>query len=249
MALVALPPGLQPIESTVAGVRLRYWPAAYVQSEAFPAGDAAVVAARSIEAFTTDFGPAPYAQLDVVEAQIPIGGYEYPGLVLFDGQRRAQADRAGIDFLVPHEVAHQWFYALLGNDVTREPWIDEGLATYAQLRYLLRSRGADAMAAQRQQWEAEYAGALSRQPVGVNRPLFSYTDWVSYRGPTYYATAILFDDLRQRLDDAVFRQAIQRLLTQYAFQEVTTADVQATFDAVATENGASLSDFWPRWLE
>jgi hypothetical protein len=249
VALVALPAGMQPIESTVAGVQLRYWPATYVHSEAFPAGDAAVVAARSIEAFTADFGPPPYAQLDVVEAQVPIGGYEYPGLVLFDGQRRAQADRAGIDFLVPHEVAHQWFYALLGNDVTREPWIDEGLATFAQLRYLLRARGADAMAAQRQRWESEYAGALARRPVGVNRPLFGYSDWVSYRGPTYYASAILFDDLRQRLGDAPFREAVRRLTTQYAFEEVTTAEVQATFDEVAAENGVNLSDFWPRWLE
>ena len=28
-----------------------------------------------------------------------------------------------VSFAVIHEVAHQWFYALVGNDVTREPWI------------------------------------------------------------------------------------------------------------------------------
>jgi aminopeptidase N len=31
-----------------------------------------------------------------------------------------------------HEVAHQWFYGLAGNDQYRDPWLDEGLATYAE---------------------------------------------------------------------------------------------------------------------
>lgn len=249
VALVALPATARPIEQEVAGVRLRYWPAAYVTSEQFPAADAAMVAARALESFAAEFGPPPYRELDVIEAEVPIGGYEYPGLVLFDGERRAQGNRDGIDFLVPHEIAHQWFYALLGNDVTRAPWIDEGLATYAQLRYLARVRGADAATAQRQRWADEYAQALARQPVGVDRPLFEYGDWVSYRGPAYYASALLFDDLRQRLGDEGFREAIRRLLERFAFGEATTADLRATFDEVAAERGLSLADFWPRWLE
>jgi Peptidase family M1 domain len=34
--------------------------------------------------------------------------------------------------LVPHETAHQWFYSLVGNDQWRDPWLSEGLATWAQ---------------------------------------------------------------------------------------------------------------------
>lgn len=34
--------------------------------------------------------------------------------------------------LIPHETAHQWFYSLVGNDQARDPWISEGLATWAQ---------------------------------------------------------------------------------------------------------------------
>ncbi len=34
--------------------------------------------------------------------------------------------------LVPHETAHQWFYSLVGNDQARDPWLSEGLATWAQ---------------------------------------------------------------------------------------------------------------------
>jgi hypothetical protein len=34
--------------------------------------------------------------------------------------------------LIPHETAHQWFYSLVGNDQARDPWISEGLTTWAQ---------------------------------------------------------------------------------------------------------------------
>jgi hypothetical protein len=34
--------------------------------------------------------------------------------------------------LVPHETAHQWFYSLVGNNQARDPWLNEGLATWAQ---------------------------------------------------------------------------------------------------------------------
>ena len=34
-----------------------------------------------------------------------------------------------------HELAHQWFYSLVGNDQARDPWLDEGLATYAQFTH------------------------------------------------------------------------------------------------------------------
>jgi aminopeptidase N len=56
-------------------------------------------------------------------------GWEYPTITFQDsfdpGPARATA----------HEVGHQWFYSLVGNDQARDPWLDEGLATWAQARY------------------------------------------------------------------------------------------------------------------
>jgi aminopeptidase N len=34
--------------------------------------------------------------------------------------------------ITPHEVGHMWFYSLVGNDQARDPWLDEGLATYSE---------------------------------------------------------------------------------------------------------------------
>ena len=31
-----------------------------------------------------------------------------------------------------HELAHQWFYAMVGNSQARDPWLDEAFATFAE---------------------------------------------------------------------------------------------------------------------
>jgi len=52
------------------------------------------------------------------------GGMEYPELVFTMPLRN----------VVAHEVAHQWWYGLVGDDQYREPWLDEGFATYFEER-------------------------------------------------------------------------------------------------------------------
>jgi hypothetical protein len=54
------------------------------------------------------------------------GGIEYPGHVM--------QGPGTIGRTTPHEVGHQWFYALVGNDQGRDPVLDEGLATWAESR-------------------------------------------------------------------------------------------------------------------
>jgi hypothetical protein len=55
------------------------------------------------------------------------GGIEYPGHVM-QGPGTVQGTTS-------HEVAHQWFYGLVGNNQGRDPWLDEGLATWAESRF------------------------------------------------------------------------------------------------------------------
>jgi peptidase M1-like protein len=59
----------------------------------------------------------------VVTRDVGRSGIEYPTLV-FEGSE-------GIDRVTTHELAHQWFYSLVGNDQARDPWLDEALATWA----------------------------------------------------------------------------------------------------------------------
>lgn len=117
---------------TVGPLRVRRGTAAGVPlTVAAPAGspvDLEVVlrlVSRSVERLSASFGPFPYPAL-VVTSLPSLGraGVEYPGAIL--------VGRARLDVVVAHEVAHQWFYGLVGNDQARDPWLDESFATYAE---------------------------------------------------------------------------------------------------------------------
>jgi hypothetical protein len=77
------------------------------------------------------FGEYPWP--DLVLAEVGAGGgfsMEYPRAIHLTRGKVADP------YVVYHEVAHQWFYAQLGNDQQREPWLDEGFADFSA-RYLL----------------------------------------------------------------------------------------------------------------
>jgi hypothetical protein len=88
-----------------------------------PATVAAEVA-RDVGLLARRFGADPYPELHVaVMPRQTSVGIEYPTMI-FLGTGTAGP-------LTTHEVAHQWFYGLVGNDQARDPVLDEGLATYA----------------------------------------------------------------------------------------------------------------------
>jgi hypothetical protein len=71
------------------------------------------------------FGPVPYEQVSLAVLPDITGGIEYPGAILL-GTRQDQ------DATLSHELGHEWFYGLVGDDQARDPWLDEALATYAE---------------------------------------------------------------------------------------------------------------------
>jgi peptidase M1-like protein len=92
-------------------------------------GDPAVLARRAADAvdrLAARFGEYPYPRLSLGVTGALTGGIEFP-MHIFLG--------SGVPNIhLVHEVAHQWFYGLAGNDQYRDPWLDEGLATYGEAR-------------------------------------------------------------------------------------------------------------------
>ena len=110
-------------------VTLRHW-AVRGGGEGPGAAERALdMAARAMAGYAARLGPYGRDELDLVEGPRSYArgaglGMEYPELVLTPARFRVLA----------HEVAHQWFYGIVGNDEWTEPWLDEGLATAAQYR-------------------------------------------------------------------------------------------------------------------
>lgn len=117
------------IEKTVSGVRLRYL---YVAEHAQGAEQILDQAAYALLAYQKLFGPYPWPELEVAEAPLTggAGGVEYPGLVTLAMGLAAgptgnpTADLMGMllqqsqttEYVLAHELAHQWWHALVGSD-------------------------------------------------------------------------------------------------------------------------------------
>jgi hypothetical protein len=81
---------------------------------------------RSLEDFGRRFGAYPWSTFTLAITPDLGGGIEYPAHVM---------QGPGTNGVTAHEVGHQWFYGLVGNNQGRDPWLDEGLATWADARF------------------------------------------------------------------------------------------------------------------
>jgi hypothetical protein len=81
---------------------------------------------RALEDFAVRFGWYPWRTFSLALTPVLPGGIEYPAHVMQGPDT--------IGRTTPHEVGHQWFYSLVGNDQGRDPVLDEALATWAEVR-------------------------------------------------------------------------------------------------------------------
>lgn len=98
------------------------------------AGTLLAYASRALACYNARFGAYPYPSLTVAEAAFPFGGMEYPTLLLVGASKLATGGET-LEQVTAHEVAHQWWYAVVGNDQFRQAWQDEALAQYSLLDY------------------------------------------------------------------------------------------------------------------
>jgi hypothetical protein len=81
-------------------------------------------------------GEYPYNVVSVVDGGNG-GGMEYPTITLLDDGGSEKM----LDFVINHEVGHNWFQAILGTNERTHPWMDEGMNTYYDNRYAIQQYG------------------------------------------------------------------------------------------------------------
>lgn len=65
------------------------------------------------------------------------GGMEYPTITVLDDGGSEKM----LDFVINHEVGHNWFQGILASNERTHPWMDEGMNTYYDNRYSLQQYG------------------------------------------------------------------------------------------------------------
>jgi hypothetical protein len=201
-------------------------------------------AAASLRLYSETIGKYPYRELDVVEAPLNVRGMEYSGLILI-GEDLYRDQRAYLTFLVAHEVGHQWWFSLVGNNPYQSPWLDEGLTEYGAFDYYRSVFGqpaAEQLLIGRWQLPFDTAG---RQVAGTfDRPADEF-DPTSYELLVYAKAALFFNAMRQELGDAVYGQVIRTYFAENRYRIAEPADFINTAQRVS---GRDLSPLLVEWL-
>lgn len=160
-------------------------------------------------------GPYPYPRLAVAIAPPQSDGIEFPAALQF-----GDVDRRGLRSLIAHELAHQWFYALVGNNQARNPWIDEAFATFAQ-----------AVAAE--QRDVYRLDDVPRQLRGhLGEPMSYWAEqggFGRYEQGVYRQGAALLLEGRDRVGADRFDKALRAYIAVNAHRVANPVDVRAAF--------------------
>jgi hypothetical protein len=233
--------GLNQASSVVEGTRIT----SYYQADDPEAGRRSLaVAEQSLKAFNAAYGPYPFAELEIVQAALTkFLGVEYPGLVLIE-QNLYERNGRSLEVTVAHEVAHQWWYGLVGNDAQGEAWLDEGLASFSQITYY-RALGQNELAQQELQGFRDSYLSLRRR--GLDQPLSRSPG--ELRGvyvPVVYAKgALFFEALRLNIGDAEFTEFIQAYFATLRYREATGPELLAIAQRTCE---CDLSSFYRDWV-
>lgn len=209
------------------------------------------VGANALALFNERFGLYPFPELDLLETSLPwAGGVEYPGVVLISDKLYGPAEymaKQELQFamIVSHEVAHQWWYSLVGNDVIREPWLDEALATYSSGIYAQEFLGPRAYQDLLSDWEANWRRARAQVEAPITAPLDRFYNNSIYYGIVYCGGALFYDELRAYLGDGPFFAGLQEYFRRFEYQVAKTNELLATFEEVS---GRELDELYNRWL-
>ncbi|MFG1732875.1 M1 family metallopeptidase [Paenibacillus sp. 843] len=88
---------------------------------------------KAIEFFGDKYGAYPYPEFRIVESYVEGVAIEYSRVIQM-GQVHSKADPTQ-DTVFIHEIAHQWFHALIGNDSEKESFLDEGFADFSKVYF------------------------------------------------------------------------------------------------------------------
>ena len=147
--------------------------------------------------YEQNFGPYPYSEFDVVSMQFASGGEEYPGIVFINNQRNASYRR----FITAHEVGHQWFYGIAGNDTLNNAWLDESMTQLAGYLFYKKTQYGSPNAAD-QYWASIltwYDRLTTVHPL--NTPMNQYRDFNDFMSNIYGGGAVFLRELGDQIGD------------------------------------------------
>ena len=191
-------------------------------------------------------GEYPYPVVSVVEkAGIDDGGgMEYPTITLIS----KTTDEKMLDYLVNHEVGHNWFYGILASNERAHPWMDEGMNSYYDQRYFKQQYGIvapdflggnDAFITKRKPVDiqatilATITGLKKDQPIATTSENFTP---INYGLIAYSKAAAWMQVLEKETGTIIFDSIMHAYYEKYKFAHPYPEDFKATAETVSGKN-------------
>ena len=199
----------------------------------------------AMRVYNDHFGEFPFTQMAVAVAPLEYRGMEYPQVSLIGVQSYTDY-RGELEFLIAHEVAHQWWYQMVHNDPVTYPWLDEGLAEYSVHIYYESMQGRTAAdSLQNQRWQLPVNLLIGRDgDTAVGQPVAAYASGSQYETVVYGKGALFFAAVRRALGERAFEKLLRDYLTEERWTIVTPEDFLARLDLAAHPDLARLIDEW-----
>ena len=198
-------------------------------------------------------GDYPYKHCTAIDGTIAAGGgMEYPNITIIG--------ESGSDFIledvIMHEVGHNWFYGMLGSNERDYGWMDEGINSFNEMRYVMtkyppekfgnknvleefrsfgKILGADKLNFKNTQ-DFEYlltAAINADQPINITSETFTV---INYGTIMYAKTSLVFDYLKSYLGDSLFDKCMRNYFDQWHFKHPYPEDLREVFETTTHKN-------------
>jgi len=195
-------------------------------------------------------GDYPYQHATAVDGALSAGGgMEYPNVTVIGTSGSAMR----LETVIMHEVGHNWFYGILGSNERDHPWMDEGLNSFNEDRYIETKYPDNRLAGEKANSKLakifDFAHYRTRalyynvylvnarsnydQPIELNSVDYSQ---LNYFGIVYGKTALVFNYLMAYLGEETIDKAMQQFYETWKFKHPYPKDLKIILEEVSEKN-------------
>ena len=208
-------------ESAVGVVKIRSY---YFAGDENAGGAVLWMETQSLGLYDAKFAPFPYPSISVVETD-HADGEEFDGLVFVSANFYAEYNgsaKSNLIMIGTHEIAHQWWFGLVGDDSAMEPWLKESLAVYSErlfYQYNYPNYG---------NWWWDFRVNYFSPSGYVDQSIYCFSTFRAYVNAVYLNGANFLEELRVRVGDDAFFAFLKDYAARYAHKHSTASDFFAT---------------------
>ena len=190
-----------------------------------------------IEFFETMIGPYPWYTEKLGFVETPHLGMEHQTINAYG--KKYVRDKHGFDWLLHHELAHEWFGNLMTHKTINDAWLHEGFGLYMQPAYSLYKFG---QAAYMHRMYESYLGLVNCEPIVLEGEVTSNQ---AFNSDIYGKGGWVLHTLRWLIGEDAFWEATRELVYG-ADSSIIEARYRSTQDFIDIVNRVTNVDY--TWL-